>query len=72
MKDIDQALADFKKANQLIKDDLSSEENLVNIYNQLDDTNKEKLLSYAQDLYYSHKYQTEVNRIPILNLNLED
>lgn len=73
MKDIDKALEDFNQSKKLIKEDLSLEENLIIIFNKLDDTNKEKLLTYASDLYYSHEYQTKVKTIPILNLNnLED
>lgn len=72
MKDIDKALDDFNKSKQLIKEDISSEENLINIFSKLDDTNKEKLLTYATDLYYSHKYQTKIKEIPILDINLGD
>lgn len=73
MKDIDKALEDFNQSQKLIKEDLSSKENLIYIFNKLDDTNKGKLLTYASDLYYSHEYQTKVKKIPILNLNnLED
>ena len=72
MKDIDKAIDDFRKSQKLINEDLSSEENLVNILNKLDETNKEKLLAYASDLYYSHKYQTEIKTRPVFNLNLED
>lgn len=72
MNDIDRALDDFNQSKKLIKDDLSTEENLINIFNKLDDTNKNKLLIYALDLYYSHSYQTKVDTIPILNLKLKD
>ena len=72
MTDIDKALEEFNQSNKLIKEDLSSEENLINIFNKLDDTNKDKLLTYATDLYYSNEYQNKVKKIPVLNLNLKD
>ena len=72
MKDIDKTLDEFNQSKKLIKEDLSSEENLVNIFNKLDETNKDKLLTYATDLYYSHEYQNKVKKIPILNLDLKD
>lgn len=72
MKDIDQTLADFKKSRQLIKDDLSTKENLDNIFEKLSKENQEKLLIYATDLYYSHRYQTRVTEIPILDMNLKE
>lgn len=72
MKDIDQTLADFKKSRQLIKDNLSTKENLDNIFEKLSKENQEKLLIYATDLYYSHRYQTRVTEIPILDMNLKE
>lgn len=72
MKDIDKALEDFNQSQKLINEDLIPEENLINIFNKLDETNKDKLLTYATDLYYSHEYQNKVNKIPILNLDLKD
>lgn len=72
MKDIDKAIDDFRKSQKLINEDHSPEENLVNILNKLDETNKEKLLAYASDLYYSHQYQSKVKKIPVLNLDLKD
>lgn len=72
MKDIDQTLADFKKSRQLIKDDLSTKENLDNIFEKLSKENQDKLLIYATDLYYSHRYQTRITEIPILDMNLKE
>ena len=72
MKDIDQTLADFKKSRQLIKEDLSTKENLDNIFEKLSTENQEKLLLYATDFYYSHRYQTRVTEIPILDMNLKE
>ena len=72
MQDIDQTLADFKKSRQLIKDDLSTKENLDSIFEKLSKENQEKLLIYATDLYYSHRYQTRVTEIPILDMNLKE
>ena len=72
MQDIDQTLADFKKSRQLIKDDLSTKENLDSIFEKLSTENQEKLLIYATDLYYSHRYQTRVTEIPILDMNLKE
>lgn len=72
MQDIDKTLADFKKSRQLIKDDLSTKENLDNIFEKLSTENQEKLLLYAKDLYYSHRYQTRVTEIPILDMNLKE
>lgn len=72
MKDIDKVLENFNQSQKLINEDLSAEENLINIFNKLDDANKEKLLSYASDLYYSHQYQNKVKKIPVLNLDLKE
>ena len=72
MKDIDKTLEDFNQSQKLINEDFSSEENLINIFNKLDDTNKEKLLNYASDLYYSYQYKNKVKKIPVLTLNLKD
>ena len=72
MKDIEQTLADFKKSRQLIKDDLSTKENLDSIFEKLSKENQDKLLIYATDLYYSHRYQTRVTEIPILDMNLKE
>lgn len=72
MKDIDKVLENFNQSQKLINEDLSAEENLINIFNKLDNANKEKLLSYASDLYYSHQYQNKVKKIPVLNLYLKE
>lgn len=72
MQDIDQTLADFKKSRQLIKEDLSTKENLDSIFEKLSKENQDKLLIYATDLYYSHRYQTRVTEIPILDMNLKE
>ena len=72
MTDIDQILENFHKENRLIKEELTKEENLLSVFNKLDEKNQEKLLTYATDLYYSHRYQTRIREVPILNLKLED
>lgn len=72
MIDIDKSLDEFNQSKNLIKEDLTPEENLINIFNKLDDTNKDKLLTYTTDLYYSHQYQNKVRKIPVLNLDLKD
>lgn len=72
MQDIDQTLADFKKSRQLIKEELTTKENLDSIFEKLSTENQEKLLFYAKDLYYSHRYQTRVTEIPILDMNLKE
>lgn len=58
MKDIDKILEDFHKENRLVKEELSTKDNLLSVFDKLDKTNQEKLLNYAADLYYSHKYQS--------------
>lgn len=72
MIDIDKVLEEFHKENRLIKEELSTQENLLSVFSKLDETNQEKLLSYAADLYYSHKYQTEIMEVPLLDLKLKD
>ncbi len=72
MTDIDKTLEDFNQSQKLINEDLTPEENLINIFNKLDENNKDKLLTYATDLYYSHEYQNKVKKIPVLNLDLKD
>ncbi|WP_308655313.1 hypothetical protein [uncultured Anaerococcus sp.] len=72
MIDIDKVLEEFHKENRLIKEELSTQENLLSVFSKLDETNQEKLLSYAADLYYSHKYQTEIREVPLLDLKLKD
>ena len=72
MQDIDQTLADFKKSRQIIKEELTTKENLDNIFDKLSSENQEKLLIYAKDLYYSHRYQTRITEIPILDMNLKE
>ena len=72
MTDIDQILENFHKEGRLIKEELTKEENLLSVFNKLDEENQEKLLTYAADLYYSHRYQTRIREVPILNLKLED
>lgn len=72
MTDIDNILENFHKENRLIKEELTKEENLLSVFNKLDETNQEKLLTYAADLYYSHRYQTRIREVPILNLKLKD
>lgn len=72
MTDIKKTLENFHKENRLIKEELSKEENLLSVFNKLDKTNQEKLLDYAVDLYYSHRYQTNIREVPILNLKLKD
>lgn len=72
MIDIDKVLEEFHKENRLIKEELSTKENLLSVFSKLDETNQEKLLSYAADLYYSHKYQTEIREVPLLDLKLKD
>ncbi len=72
MIDIDKELEEFHKENRLIKEELSTKENLLSVFSKLDETNQEKLLSYAADLYYSHKYQTEIREVPLLDLKLKD
>ncbi|MDU2557458.1 MAG: hypothetical protein E7C95_00630 [Anaerococcus prevotii] len=72
MIDIDKELEEFHKENRLIKEELSTKENLLSVFSKLDETNQEKLLSYAADLYYSHKYQTEIRKVPLLDLKLKD
>lgn len=72
MTDIDKTLENFHKENRLIKEELSKEENLLSVFNKLDETNQDKLLDYATDLYYSHRYQTRIREVPILNLKLKD
>ena len=72
MIDIDKELEEFHKENRLIKEELSTKENLLSVFSKLDETNQEKLLSYASDLYYSHKYQTEIREVPLLDLKLKD
>lgn len=72
MIDIDKVLEEFHKENRLIKEELSTRENLLSVFSKLDETNQEKLLSYAADLYYSHKYQTEIREVPLLDLKLKD
>lgn len=72
MIDIDKVLEEFHKENRLIKEELSTQENLLSVFSKLDETNQEKLLSYAADLYYSHKYQTEIRKVPLLDLKLKD
>ena len=70
--DIDNILENFHKENRLIKEELTKEENLLSVFNKLDETNQEKLLTYASDLYYSHRYQTRIREVPILSLKLKD
>ncbi len=72
MKDIDKILEDFHKENRLVKEELSTKDNLLSVFDKLDKTNQEKLLNYAADLYYSHKYQSEIREVPILDINLKD
>lgn len=72
MIDIDKTLENFHKQNRLIKEELTKEENLLSVFNKLDEKNQEKLLTYAADLYYSHRYQTKIREVPILNLKLKD
>lgn len=71
-KDIDQLLKDFHRENRLLKEELSLEENLSNVIEKLDDKSKDKVLAYAVDLYYSHKYQTNITEVPILDIKLKD
>lgn len=72
MKDIDKILEDFHKENRLVKEELSTKDNLLSVFDKLNKTNQEKLLNYAADLYYSHKYQSEIREVPILDINLKD
>lgn len=72
MIDTDKELEEFHKENRLIKEELSTKENLLSVFSKLDETNQQKLLSYAADLYYSHKYQTEIREVPLLDLKLKD
>lgn len=72
MKDIDKILEDFHKENRLVKEELSTKDNLLSVFDKLDETNQDKLLNYAADLYYSHKYQSEIREVPILDINLKD
>lgn len=72
MKDIDKILEDFHKENRLVKEELFTKDNLLSVFDKLDETNQDKLLNYAADLYYSHKYQSEIREVPILDINLKD
>jgi hypothetical protein len=72
MIDTDKELEEFHKENRLIKEELSTKENLLSVFSKLDETNQQKLISYAADLYYSHKYQTEIREVPLLDLKLKD
>lgn len=72
MKDIDKILEEFHKENRLVKEELSTKDNLLSVFDKLDKTNQEKLLNYAADLYYSNKYQSEIREVPVLDINLKD
>ncbi|WP_106461382.1 hypothetical protein [Anaerococcus sp. Marseille-P3915] len=72
MKDIDKVLEDFRESRKAIKKDLSSRDNILYIFDSLSEDRKDKLLSYAEDVFYSQRYQEKTYEVPILNMKLSD
>lgn len=72
MKDIDKVLEDFRESRKAIKKDLSARDNILYIFDSLSEDRKAKLLSYAEDVFYSQRYQEKTYEVPILNMKLVD
>lgn len=72
MKDIDKVLEDFRESRKAIKKDLPARDNILYIFDSLTEDRQAKLLSYAEDVFYSQRYQEKTCEVPILNMKLVD
>lgn len=72
MDHIDIMLEDFRESRKAIKKDLSARDNILFIFDSLSEDRQAKLLSYAEDVFYSQRYQDKIIEVPLLDIKLVD
>lgn len=72
MEHVNIMLEEFHESRKAIKEDLSARENMMNIFDSLTEERQARLLSYAEDVFYSQRHQDAVIEVPILDIKLVD
>lgn len=72
MDRIDIMLDDFRESRKAIKKDLSARDNILYIFDSLTEERQSKLLAYAEDVFYSQRYQDKIIEVPLLDIKLVD
>lgn len=72
MKDIDKVLEDFRESRKAIKKGLPARDNILYIFDSLTEDRQAKILSYAEDVFYSQRYQDKIIEVPLLDIKLVD
>lgn len=72
MDRIDIMLEEFHESRKDIKKDLSARDNILYIFDSLTEDRQNKLLAYAEDVFYSQRYQDKIIEVPLLDIKLVD
>lgn len=72
MDRIDIMLEEFHESRKAIKEDLTPRENILYIFDSLTEERQNRLLSYAEDVFYSQRHQDKVIEVPLLDIKLVD